>query len=129
MADQTGIITERDVMRVLASTGAAALQMTVDDIASRPLATVPAQAFVYLAIARMNRLRVRYLGAVDMQGHIVGALSPRDLLRLRAEGSIALGDELEHAVGLHALGRAWAKLPLVAPPSGQKASRVSKSHR
>ena len=41
----------------------------------------------------------------------VGALSARDLLRLRAGEAVSLGDEIDAANDVHALGRAWAKLP------------------
>jgi len=34
----------------------------------------------------MNRLKLRHLGVTDENGKVVGALSARDLLRLRAEG-------------------------------------------
>jgi CBS domain-containing protein len=108
-----GIVTERDVMRVLAKCGADVLGASVDGIATRPLATVPAEAFAFLAMARMNRLRIRHLGVTDETGQVVGALSARDLLRLRAEDSIELGDEIDQAADVHGLGRAWAKLPRV----------------
>ena len=81
---------------------------------SKPLATVPADAFVYHAIARMSRLKIRHLGAVDDDGAIVGALTARDLLRLRAGEAISLGDEIDQAGDAHALAVAWAKLPHVA---------------
>jgi len=110
----TGIVTERDVMRQLAKGGADALRGPAGPIASRPLATVPADALAFLAMARMNRLRIRHLGVTDAEGRIVGALSARDLLRLRAEGSLELGDEIDQAGSVHELGRAWARLPHVA---------------
>ena len=109
----TGIITERDVMRTLARSGADALQTAVAGTATRPLVTVPADAFAFLAMARMNRLRIRHLGVTDATGRVVGALSARDLLRLRAEGSIELGDEIDQAADVHDLAGAWAKLPQV----------------
>jgi DNA polymerase-3 subunit epsilon/CBS domain-containing protein len=45
---------------------------------------------------------------------VVGVLSARDLLRLRAEGAVSLGDEIDMAGQASELARAWAKLPLVA---------------
>jgi DNA polymerase-3 subunit epsilon/CBS domain-containing protein len=111
---ETGIVTERDVMRALARHGAAALEQPVSALASRPLATVPADAFCYVAVSRMNRLGVRHLGVTGESGAVVGALSARDLLRLRGEVAISLGDELEQAAGAPELARAWAGLPLVA---------------
>lgn len=112
--EATGIVTERDVMRAIGRGGADALRTSVGEIASRPLAVVAADAFAFVAMARMNRLGVRHLGVVDDIGHIVGALSARDLLRLRAEGSVALGDEITAADDVPQLGRAWARLPQVA---------------
>ena len=113
-AAEAGIVTERDVLRAIARLGAAALDMPVGQIMSRPLAAVPADAFVYRAIGRMNRLKTRHLGVVDEAGRVVGALSARDLLRLRAGEAISLGDEIDDAADAHALAVAWAKLPRVA---------------
>jgi CBS domain-containing protein len=109
-----GIITERDVLRGLAAHGADALSLPVERITSRPLACVPADAFAHVAIGRMNRLKIRHLGVTDEQGAVIGALSARDLLRLRAEGGLLLGDEIGQSADVSALARAWAKLPRIA---------------
>jgi DNA polymerase-3 subunit epsilon/CBS domain-containing protein len=109
-----GIVTERDVMRAMAARGADALALPVGPFASRPLLTVPADAFAYRAIARMSRLRVRHLGVVSEDGSVAGVISARDLLRLRAREAIWLGDEIDEAQNVPALSRAWAKVPGVA---------------
>jgi DNA polymerase-3 subunit epsilon/CBS domain-containing protein len=62
----------------------------------------------------MSRLGIRHLGVVDDGGQIVGALSARDLLRIRAAAAVSLGDEIDAANDGPSLGRAWAKLPHVA---------------
>lgn len=113
-AQNTGIVTERDLLRAVATHGAAALDMPIDRFMSKPLITVPADAFVYRAIGRMSHAKIRHLGAVDEAGVVVGALSARDLLRLRAGEAILLGDEIDQAEDPHALAVAWAKLPHVA---------------
>jgi DNA polymerase-3 subunit epsilon/CBS domain-containing protein len=113
-ADETGIVTERDVLRAIAQDGAAVFEKPVVTLANRPLMTVPAGAFIYRAIGRMSRLNIRHLGVVDESGVVCGVLSARDLLRLRAEEAVALGDELELADDVPALARAWAKMPDVA---------------
>jgi len=113
-AQDTGIITERDVLRALSERGSTALAAPVAQVMSRPLTSVPADAFVYRAIGRMSRLKIRHLGVVDEDGRVVGALSARDLLRLRAEEAVSLGDEIDMAEHAPDLARAWAKLPLVA---------------
>ena len=112
-AAKTGIITERDVLRAVFSHGGDALTMPVERAMSYPLAAVPADAFVYRAIGRMSRLNVRHLGVVDEMGCVIGALSSRDLLRLRAGEAVVLGDEIDVANDVHALASAWAKLPAV----------------
>jgi CBS domain-containing protein len=113
-AEHAGIITERDVLRALADHGGDALAVPVGRVMSRPLAAVPADAFVYRAIGRMRRLNIRHLGVTDEDGHLIGALSARDLLRLRAEHAVQLGDEIDQARHAADLAAAWAKLPTVA---------------
>jgi DNA polymerase-3 subunit epsilon/CBS domain-containing protein len=111
---ETAIVTERDLLRAVAKNGAKVLSKPASKLASRPLAAVPADAFCYLAVSRMHRLGVRHLGVTDETGHLVGALSARDLLRLRAQDTISLGDELDAGTNAPELARAWARLPRVA---------------
>ena len=113
-AQDTGILTERDVLRAIARGGAGALEQPVSKFSSRPLAAVPADDFVYRAIGRMSRLKVRHLGVVDESGIVIGALSARDLLRLRAGDAVALGDEIDEGADVHELAAAWATLPAAA---------------
>ena len=110
-ASDTGIITERDVLRSISKYGGDALDIPVEKLMNKPLAVIPADAFVYRAIGRMNRLGVRHLGVVDETGQVIGALSARDLLRLRASVAVSLGEEIDAARDVHSLGAAWAKLP------------------
>jgi DNA polymerase-3 subunit epsilon/CBS domain-containing protein len=49
----------------------------------------------------------------DENGAVIGALSARDLLRLRATEAVSLGDEIDEAHDIYALSAAWAKLPQV----------------
>lgn len=108
-----GIATERDILRALARQGAKARPAKISTIASAPLQTVRADAFIYRAIARMSRLGFRHLGVEDDHGRIVGALTTRDLLRQRADDALALGDQIFEARGGAELGKAWAQLPRV----------------
>jgi DNA polymerase-3 subunit epsilon/CBS domain-containing protein len=114
-AAEVGIVTERDVLRAIAQNGPQALQTPVERFASRPLAGVPSGAYAYRAIGRMARLNIRHLAVVDeATGRIAGALSQRDLLRLRAGAAVVLGDDVDQAADAAAMGRAWAKLPAMA---------------
>ncbi len=108
---ETGIVTERDVIRQIGTNGAATLAKPLSVIATRPLLTVPAEAFIYRAIGRMERRQIRHLGVVDEEGRLVGALSARDLLRLRASDALALGDAIDTANTPADLARAWGRLP------------------
>ena len=113
-ARDTGIVTERDMMRAICEHGAAALDRPVSQFASRPLASLPSAAFVYRALGRMSRLRLRHLAVEDDDGNVCGMVSSRDLLRLRAQEAAILGDALDEADDIPALGVAWALLPQAA---------------
>jgi len=113
-ARDTAIITERDVLRALAEQGAASLQRPVAQFASKPLVTLPAAAFVYLALSRMSRLKLRHLGVENENGEVCGIVTSRDLLRLRAQEAAILGDRLGQADDVPALAAAWARLPRAA---------------
>ncbi len=113
-AVDTGILTERDVLRAVASEGAAAFERPVSAFMSAPLECVPADAFLYRAIGRMARLHVRHLGVADEAGRVVGALSQRDLLRLRAGEAVSLGDEIAEARAEPDLAAAWGRIDAVA---------------
>jgi CBS domain-containing protein len=112
MADY-GIVTERDMMRLLAAGGAEALSRPVGEFASRPLATIAGEAFVYRAIARMDRLKIRHLAVRDERERLAGVISARDLLHLRAGAAIGLDDAIGFAVSAQAMAQAWATLPAV----------------
>jgi CBS domain-containing protein len=110
----TGIVTERDILRALAERGTDALTLPVARAMSKPLAVVDADAFAYVAIGRMNRLGIRHLGVVDGSGTVIGALSARDLLRLRAQSALLLGDDIGRTDSSAELAHAWARVQPVA---------------
>jgi DNA polymerase-3 subunit epsilon/CBS domain-containing protein len=132
-AAEAGVITERDVLRAIDGFGAGALGLPVSRMMSRPLASVAADAFVYRAVGRMNRLKTRHLGVVDETGRVIGALSARDLLRPHAAEAILLGDEIDAAPDARALSAAWGRLAPVAESllgegvSGRDAAEVVSS--
>ena len=57
-----GILTERDVLRAIERDGPDAVNHPVARYARRPLQVVDAEAFVYRAIGRIERLGLRHLG-------------------------------------------------------------------
>jgi CBS domain-containing protein len=113
-ACDTGIITERDVLRALSEHGEQALASPVEAFTSKPLIALPAAAFVYRALGRMSRLRLRHLAVEDERGEICGIITSRDLLRVRAQEAVILGDSMDQADNVATLAAAWARLPQAA---------------
>ena len=113
-SSELGIVTERDILRALRRRGSETLDQPVAAIATRPLVTVPDDAFLYRAIGRMRRFGIRHLAAVSEDGLVQGAISARDLLGSRADTAIALGDDIDQAAEVPALARAWAQVPAMA---------------
>lgn len=109
-----GIITERDLLRALDPRCEGGAGSRLDELMSSPLHSVPQDSFLYRAMGRMHRLRVRHLAVTGETGEIVGALTNRDLLRLRATEAISLGDGIDMAQGPEELAAYWAKLPGIA---------------
>jgi CBS domain-containing protein len=109
-----GILTERDLLTAVGQDGAAALARTMGATMSRPVATVPVEAFVHVAIGRLDRLGIRHLVAVDAAGRAVGIIAVRNLLHLRAGKALALGDEIGAAGTAAALADVQRALPALA---------------
>jgi signal-transduction protein with cAMP-binding, CBS, and nucleotidyltransferase domain len=106
-----GIVTERDVLRAFAADTAAAAGLTLRETMSAPVATVPADAFVYIALGRMARLGVRHLLVIGADGAPAGMITGRALLKLRAADTLRLGEELAHAGDAAAMDAVRAQLP------------------
>lgn len=107
------IVTERDAMRRIAAHGGGALDEPVGSIGSRPIVTIRENAFLYRAVGRMARLGSRHLGVRSDAGVLTGAVSARDLLKLRAGPALALDDAIEEARAAKDLAVAWGTLPAV----------------
>ncbi len=105
-----GIVTERDVLRAIVRSDAAALTSTVVEVGSRPLVTVDADEYVYRAMTRMSAGGFRHLGVTETDGALIGVLSARDLLRQRAQEAVSIGDAIDRAATKDDLGRVWSKL-------------------
>lgn len=110
-AETDGIVTERDVLRMLHKLGEAALDAPLGDVRTAPLHTVSEEAFVYRAIGRMQRLKLRHLGVRNADGDVIGAVTTRNLLQHRSSAAVVLGDEILAADDEMTLARAWAQAP------------------
>jgi CBS domain-containing protein len=108
----SGILTERDILTRLARDAAGALNVPLSDAMSSPVASIPADAFVYLAIARMDRLRYRHLAVVHPEsGAFVGVLDARAVLHQRATVALAVADQVAQAATAQELASAFNRMP------------------
>ncbi|MEQ8249808.1 MAG: putative nucleotidyltransferase substrate binding domain-containing protein [Oceanibaculum nanhaiense] len=114
LAPPLGIVTERDALRLIAEQGAAALDAPLSRLMSSPVEGVPQDAFVYLALGRMDRLGVRHLAVFDTDGAVVGILSARQLLRQRAGSALAIGDRIGVAQNAEEMAEIVRGLPDLA---------------
>ncbi len=105
-----GIVTERDVLRTIKDRGADALRGDLSFAVRDSLFSVAEDEFVYRALLLMDRERVRHLAVLDAAGEIVGVVTTRSMLRVRAEDAIMLGERIEAAESVDELGRVWGEL-------------------
>ena len=106
-----GLVTGRDLLRAVAAGGAAALDRRLEAVMSEPVITLPPDALLHRALARMQRLGVRRLAIEDAGGRVIGLLSLRDLLAGPAADALALDDHLSAARSPRELAAARAALP------------------
>ncbi|MBY0430865.1 MAG: CBS domain-containing protein, partial [Rhodospirillales bacterium] len=92
-----GLLTEREVVQALGRHGAAAAALPLSAVMSRPVPTIRDDSFVYTAIGRMDRLKLRHLVAVDERGRVTGMVTVGRLLHLRASTALVIGDQLSLA--------------------------------
>lgn len=109
-----GIVTERDVLKAVANHRREAADIPLGMVMSAPVASVRHDAFVYVAMGRMDRLKLRHLVAVDDRGVAVGMVTVRGLLHLRASSALVIGDEVTQASGADEMLAARNRLPQLA---------------
>lgn len=90
--DEWGIITERDIVRHIAS---GRKQVTGADIASWPLCTVPAANSLFYARNLMVARDFRHLGVTDATGELIGVIGFREILSTIEQSYM---EELENAL-------------------------------
>ena len=109
-----GILTERDLLRILSKDGASGLNARLGEIMTRPVAAVPSDAFVYVALGKMTRLGLRHLVVVDRDRRPIGMVTGRALLKVRANDALVIGDSVHEARGPEDMAAAMAALPGLA---------------
>lgn len=100
-ADQSviGIISERDIVRVLAEQGARALSLTLNDCMSRDVVFAEPGESVDVLMGRMTDRRIRHL-PVCANGRLLGVISIGDLVKSKIAEVEAEADGLKAYIAL-----------------------------
>lgn len=109
-----GIFTERDLLRILSTSGTQGFETTLAQVMTRPVAAVDADAFVYVALGKMTRMGLRHLVVVDAENRPIGMITGRALLKVRANDALAIGDSVHEARNAADMEAAMAALPRLA---------------
>lgn len=109
-----GIVTHSDLVAQLARLGAAALELRLAEAMSSPVSSVPVDSYLYLAIARMDRLGLSHLVVVAEDGRPVGMVTARQLLKVRARQALMVGDDVAQAKGAADLAYSHGALAALA---------------
>lgn len=92
-----GIISERDVVRHVASEGADALEQSVAEVMTHPVTTCASTTGVTELATTMTEGRVRHLPVVD-DGRLVGIVSIGDVVKSRLDELALEAESLERYV-------------------------------
>jgi len=79
-----GIVSERDIVRVVAQRGADALEDSLGDVMTRKVVTCTESETVDEVMARMTRGRFRHLPVVENE-RLIGIISIGDVVKARIE--------------------------------------------
>jgi CBS domain-containing protein len=109
-----GIVTENNLLRVVAKGDLDLDQAPVNQVMSSPVVAMRFDEMLYRALGRMDHMNIRHLCVNDKYDLPVGMVSQRDLLRHRARGPDMLRDALATANDIPELAAAFADVKPVA---------------
>jgi CBS domain-containing protein len=82
-----GLVAEAAILRLAAERRAGIRGLAVEEVMTRDVITVPAEAPLEAALTVMERARFRHMPVCDGQGHLLGLVGLVDLLRLAMGGA------------------------------------------
>jgi CBS domain-containing protein len=88
-----GILSERDIVRICAEKGGAALATLVQDAMTKDVVTAKPQDGIDSAMARMTDRRIRHLPIMEGQT-LVGVVSIGDLVKAKIDEALADADAM-----------------------------------
>ena len=109
-----GIVSERDVITMMARSPDNAAATSLGRIMSTPVEALPETSLLHVALGRMASKGIRHLGVLNSYGHLSGWVSARELVHSRGSEAYALGDGILTAPNPEALAKATAQLPQLA---------------
>jgi CBS domain-containing protein len=95
-----GVISERDIVRVVARKGADALASSVSEAMSRSVITAHPQESIDECLARMTDRRIRHLPVME-QGGLIGIVSIGDLVKNRIAAVEAEAAAMQAYISTH----------------------------
>lgn len=114
-ARPVGILTERDLVGLLADRRAAAADLPACAVMSKPVVAMPPDTLLYVALARMQRLGIRNLVVIDpVDGRVVGQVNTRRLLSLRSQTAATLAEDILQAKTGADMSSVQRRLPTLA---------------
>ncbi len=90
-----GIVSERDIVRALASLGEGVMRMTAGQLMTRVLFTVSPRSSVQDAMQLMTDRRIRHLPVLEDDGTLAGMVSIGDLVKARIAQAEHEAEELK----------------------------------
>jgi CBS domain-containing protein len=96
-----GIISERDIVRVIATSGSEALESKVGSTMSTDVVTCSRADGVDQLMSLMTDRRIRHLPVVDDQGHLSGIVSIGDVVKARLTELEHENEALSHYISGH----------------------------
>ena len=110
-----GLVTERDLLNAVVEGGAAGLALPITSRMSAPVVSLPPDAFVFSALARMAHGGYRHLPVVDpVSGRPLGIVTVGALLKLRAQHALVLAEDIGGAASAAELRATQGRLPAIA---------------
>lgn len=92
-----GILSERDVVRTLASEGPAALDSPASSVMTQRVETCAIDDLIHDLMERMTQSRFRHMPVVN-EGKVVGLISIGDVVKQRIEAAVRERDEMRNYI-------------------------------
>ena len=92
-----GILSERDLVRAIASRGAAALSAAASSVMTQTVQTCTIDDLIEDVMERMTASRFRHMPVVD-EGRVIGIISIGDVVKLRIEEAVRERDDMRNYI-------------------------------